>query len=161
MGMSQLRRFSILVLSSMVPSQDHSLGQRRCTYFRSTHGYFPDTHPYSNSADQRYRVWGTRGWQLVVGANQSLPIWEACEGYERAILAEEQRLTAQNPTPTAHPGDANAKLLTILNILVWNTCSTISFSISLSSTSPTHQDCETFLLLNNNNNKSLKAYCIP
>ena len=31
---------------------------------------------------QHFRVWGTQGWQLVLPAIQSLPIWEACENYE-------------------------------------------------------------------------------
>lgn len=48
-------------------------------------------------------MWSTRGWQLVLGATQSLPIWQACEEYERAILAEEQRLTAQTPSPDSVP----------------------------------------------------------
>ena len=78
-------------------------------YYKSTPGYFLGPHPYSTWADQHLRVWGTRGWQLVVGAIQSLPIWEACENYENAILAEEQglaeenRLAAQSSAPAAHP----------------------------------------------------------
>ena len=36
-----------------------------------TNGFFLDTHPYSNWADQHFRAWGTRGWQLVLGATQT------------------------------------------------------------------------------------------
>ena len=39
---------------------------------------------------QHFRVWGTQGWQLVLPAIQSLPIWEACENYEYALRLEEQ-----------------------------------------------------------------------
>ena len=79
------------------------------SYFKSTPGYFLDQHPHSTWADQHLRARGTRGWQLVLGAIQSLPIWEACENYENALhaeqqrLAEENRLAAQGSTPVAHP----------------------------------------------------------
>ena len=49
------------------------------------------------------------GWQLVLPAAQSLPIWEACENYEHALHLEQRRLAAENnpvapdSTPAVHP----------------------------------------------------------
>ena len=40
------------------------------------------------------RVWGTRGWQLVLSATQSLSIWTQCERYEAALRAEEESIAA-------------------------------------------------------------------
>ena len=48
-----------------------------------------------------YRVWGTRGWQLVLSATQSLSMWEQCERFETELRAEGERLAAaHNPTNT-------------------------------------------------------------
>ena len=43
---------------------------------------FLDQHPYSTWTDFHYRVCRARGWQLVLGATPSLPIWEACDSWE-------------------------------------------------------------------------------
>ena len=49
-------------------------------------------------------MWGTRGWQLVLSATQSLPIWTQCEQYETALRAEEERIaTAQQLSHTTAP----------------------------------------------------------
>ena len=78
-------------------------------YYKSASGYFLDTHPASYWHTAYYRVWGTRGWQLVLPATQSLPIWEQCEKYEEALRLEQERLAAEtNPvmsdtTTTALP----------------------------------------------------------
>ena len=77
--------------------------------FKSASRYFLDVHPSSHWHTQHFRVWGTRGWQLVLPAVQSLPIWEACENYEHALHLEEQRLAAENnpimsdTAPADHP----------------------------------------------------------
>lgn len=72
-------------------------------YFKTTHGFFLDQHPYSTGSDYHYRVWRTRGWQLVLGATPSLPIWPACNSWEQALFEEEQRLETQGSPPEAHP----------------------------------------------------------
>ena len=64
-------------------------------YLKSASGYFLDVH-HSSYWHTQHCVWGTRGWQLVLPAIQSLPIWEACENYEYALRLEEQRLAAEN-----------------------------------------------------------------
>ena len=105
-------------------------------------------------------MWGTRGWQPVLGATQSLPIWEACEDYERAILAEEQRLAAQTPTPAAHPrGRKRQAVDNLEHTHVENMLKNLLQHFSLSSMSPTHPDYETSLLPNNNT--SLMDLFIP
>ena len=38
---------------------------------------------------------GHRGWQLVLSATSSLPIWTQCERYEAALRAEEERIAAE------------------------------------------------------------------
>ena len=40
------------------------------------------------------RVWGTRHWQLVLSATESLSIWTQCEKYEAELRAEEERIAA-------------------------------------------------------------------
>ena len=65
-------------------------------YYKSASGYFIDVHPASYWHTEHFRVWGTRGWQLVLPATQSLPIWEACVNYEDALRCEEERLAAEN-----------------------------------------------------------------
>ena len=41
-----------------------------------------------------FDIRGTRGWQLVLSATQSLSIWTQCEQYEAALRAEEERIAA-------------------------------------------------------------------
>ena len=74
-------------------------------YYKHTNSFFTDQHPYSSWSDYHYRVWPTRGWQLVLGATPSLPVWAACERWEQALYKEEQQLLAQQqrPPPDAHP----------------------------------------------------------
>ena len=68
-------------------------------YYKSATGYFIDTHPASHWPMTHSRVWGTRGWQLVLSATQSLSMWEQCERFEAELRAEEERLAAaHNPT---------------------------------------------------------------
>ena len=68
-------------------------------YYKSATGYFIDTHPASHWPTTHYRVWGTRGWQLVLSATQSLSMWTQCEKFEAELRAEEERLAAaHNPT---------------------------------------------------------------
>ena len=40
-------------------------------------------------------MWGTRGWQLVLSATSSFPVWTQCERYEAALRAEEERIAAE------------------------------------------------------------------
>ena len=63
-------------------------------YYKSATGYFIDDHPASHWPSIYSRVWGTRGWQLVLSATQSLSIWTQCEEYEAALRAEEERIAA-------------------------------------------------------------------
>ena len=63
-------------------------------YYKSATGYFIDDHPASQWPSIYSRVWGTRGWQLVLSATQSLPIWTQCERYEAALRAEEESIAA-------------------------------------------------------------------
>ena len=64
-------------------------------YYKSATGYFIDDRPASHWPSIFSRVWGTRGWQLVLSATSSLPIWEQCETYEAALRAEEERIAAE------------------------------------------------------------------
>ena len=64
-------------------------------YYKSATGYFIDDHPASHWPSIFSRVWGTRGWQLVLSATSSLPIWTQCERYEAALRAEEERIAAE------------------------------------------------------------------
>ena len=63
-------------------------------YYKSATGYFIDDHPASQWPMIFSRVWGTRGWQLVLSATESLSIWTQCERYEAALRAEEERIAA-------------------------------------------------------------------
>ena len=64
-------------------------------YYKSATGYFIDDHPASHWPSTFSRVWGTLGWQLVLSATSSLPIWEQCETYEGALRVEEERIAAE------------------------------------------------------------------
>ena len=76
-------------------------------YYKSATGYFIDDHPASHWPSIYSRVWGTRGWQLVLSATQSLSIWTQCEEYEAALRVEEERIAAAqqlNHTPPSRRG---------------------------------------------------------
>ena len=64
-------------------------------FFKSATGYFIDDHPASHWPNIFSRIWGTRGWQLVLSANQSYEIWTQCERYETALRQEEERIAAE------------------------------------------------------------------
>ena len=64
-------------------------------YYKSATGYFIDDHPASHWPSIFSRVWGTRGWQLVLSATSSLDIWTQCERFEAALRAEEERIAAE------------------------------------------------------------------
>ena len=64
-------------------------------YYKSATGYFIDDHPASHWPAAFSRVWGTRGWQLVLSATHSLSIWTQCEKYDAALRAEEERIAAE------------------------------------------------------------------
>ena len=64
-------------------------------YYKSATGYFIDDHPASHWPSIFSRVWGTRGWQLVLSATSSLEIWTQCERFEAALRAEEERIAAE------------------------------------------------------------------
>lgn len=73
--------------------------------YKHTNGYYLDQHPSTSWKDFHYRVWCTRGWQFVLGAQPSRPIWEACDRWEQALYEEEQQVLVQqdrNP-PCSHP----------------------------------------------------------
>ena len=71
-------------------------------YYKSATGYFIDTHPASQWPMRHSRVWGTRGWQLVLSATESLSIWTQCERFEAELRAEEERVAAAHQ-PTNAP----------------------------------------------------------
>ena len=64
-------------------------------FFKSSTGYFIDDHPASHWPNTFSRIWGTRGWQLVLSATMSLDIWNQCQQYEDALRQEEERIAAE------------------------------------------------------------------
>ena len=64
-------------------------------FFKSATGYFIDDHPASQWPNTYSRIWGTRGWQLVLSATMSLDIWNQCQQYEDALRQEEERIAAE------------------------------------------------------------------
>ena len=64
-------------------------------FFKSATGYFIDDHPASHWPNTFSRIWGTRGWQLVLSASMSLDIWNQCQQYEDALRQEEERIAAE------------------------------------------------------------------
>ena len=70
-------------------------------YYKSATGYFIDDHPASRWPHTFSRIWGTRGWQLVLSANQSLDIWNQCQRYEDALREEEERIAAEQESLAA------------------------------------------------------------
>ena len=64
-------------------------------FYKSATGYFIDDHPASHWPHTFSRIWGTRGWQLVLSATQSFDIWTQCERYDAALRIEEERIAAE------------------------------------------------------------------
>ena len=85
-------------------------------HYKSATGYFLDDHPASQWPSIYSRVWGTRGWQLVLSATQSLPIWTQCEQYEAALRAEEERIAAAQQLNPAIPPRRGQKRQAVDNL---------------------------------------------
>ena len=132
-------------------------------YYKSATGYFIDDHPASQWPSIFSRVWGTRGWQLVLSATSSLSIWTQCERYEAALRAEEERIAAEEERLAAtqqlstHLLPAEAKrdrLWTIWSISTSSTKLKLSCTISLSLTFP-RSLCSRAYPLHSKNNSSM------
>ena len=85
-------------------------------YYKSATGYFIDDHPASHWPSIYSRVWGTRGWQLVLSATQSLSIWTQCEEYEAALRVEEERIAAAQQLSHTPPSRRGQKRQAVDNL---------------------------------------------
>ena len=85
-------------------------------YYKSATGYFIDDHPASQWPSIYSRVWGTRGWQLVLSATQSLSIWTQCEEYEAALRVEEERIAAAQQLSHTPPSRRGQKRQAVDNL---------------------------------------------
>ena len=88
---------TFLVLSCLVPPQDVPWDHNDIAIFKSSTGYFIDDHPASHWLNTFSRIWGIRGWQLVLSATMSLDIWNQCQQYEDALRQEEERIAVNKP----------------------------------------------------------------
>ena len=74
-------------------------------FYKSTPGYFIDDHPSSSWPNLYSRIWGTRGWQLVLSADDSYKIWQQCEEYETLLRQEEARIAAEAASSASNQDD--------------------------------------------------------
>ena len=123
-------------------------------YYKSATGYFIDDHPASQWPLIYSRVWGTRGWQLVLSATQSLSIRAQCERYEAALRAEEESIAAAQQlshTPVPRRGQKRQAVDNLEHLTVYSIKLKPSCRISLSLMSPRYLCFRAYPLHRKNN----------
>ena len=99
-------------------------------------------------------MWGTRGWQLVLSATQSLSIRAQCERYEAALRAEEESIAAAQQlshTPVPRRGQKRQAVDNLEHLTVYSIKLKPSCRISLSLMSPRYLCFRAYPLHSKNN----------
>lgn len=58
-------------------------------YYRHTSNHYVDLHPDFWGKPRYYRVWTTHGWQFVLTAMATEPIWQLCDSFEAATATQQ------------------------------------------------------------------------